>query len=137
MRYRLTVFSFMLLMASSGGCVGKYGYDSYPEHIVFDLSHPWHSYPAQAVTVPLTNGLQVVLLPVHFVEWATSGEWPLGKTGHGFVAKGVGYFGAAIGVLVGFPFYVLGLPLEGSDERNDHSVKPVRPKLPPRPEGEG
>ena len=122
---KVAAFASVLLGALAlGGCMGTYGgkaslgRTSLPEHVVTDLSHPWHSYPAQAVGLPVTIVLGVVTLPLDGIEWAITGDFPLKRTDPGYVLSGCAYVGLGAGSVVGLPFYLLALPF---DERREES----------------
>src|SRR3989304_6263942 len=117
---------------SRAGCAGRYGganalgRTSLPEHVVMDLSHPWHSWPAQVVGIPLTTVLGIVTLPLSGIEWAVTREFPLGQTEVGWVPSGCAYAGLGTGFLVGLPFFVLALPFEEGAEGDAKDAGPDR-----------
>lgn len=135
-----------LLLAAAvslAGCAGRYGganalgRTSLPEHVVMDLSHPWHSWPAQVVGIPLTTVLAVVTLPLSGIEWAVTGEFPLGETELGVVPSGCAYVGLGTGFLVGLPFFVLALPFGEGPEEDPDDPGLVRDEAPQGTTGAG
>jgi len=95
---------------------GSYGEGkSFPEDVLFDFSHPWHSVPAQIVFQPVLIGGLVACSPLILIEWAVTGDFPLQETRQGIVPTGIGYLSLGLGFLAGLPFYALLLPLERSE----------------------
>lgn len=132
----LAVAAFALcLPACVGTRGGKASLDrtSLPAHVLLDLSHPWHSYPAQAVGMTAAGVVAVVTLPLSLGEWAISGRFPLTRGDLGVVLQGAGYVGKGVGFVVGLPFFVLGLPFEQPD--TNPAAEPERPSDPPRDDG--
>jgi hypothetical protein len=109
-------FSALVLV----GCIGSYGgreslaTTSLPEHVVMDMSHPWHSGPAQVVGIPVSLALGFATLPLSFGEAAITGVNPFRRANPGIVLHGAGYVGMGLGFLVGLPFFLVGLPFEES-----------------------
>ena len=94
-----------------------------------DFDHPWHAGPA---VVGFAAGW-LPFLPLAAVEDAVTGSRNISNCpapeGFGLLGYGVGFAG---GMILGTPFYLLGLPFEGG-EASDEKV----PRAPASPGDRG
>lgn len=98
----------LLLALPLGSCAGVM--EAYGDHVIYAEGHAWHTWPARFGVGVVANVLPIVLLPLGAIEVVT------GNTPARLYVGINTSVSLAVGVVLGTPTYVLGLPFASCAE---------------------